>query len=139
MAPRVIVVEVLALVLCPTLCGALNNGLARVPWMGWSAWEVFRGDKGDPEHTLSDTLVRGTADALVAGGFAAAGYNIVWVDDAWASKNRSGTGTVDGNFSYYFDPHSDQRPLAPLVPIDTLYVAYPDPRGVFSLLPVVVS
>jgi hypothetical protein len=39
-------------------------------------------------------MIRETADALVAGGFAAAGYNIVWVDDAWASKTRGPDGAL---------------------------------------------
>ena len=68
----------------------LDNGLVRVPWMGWSAWEVFRGTtpSQNPDHSLSESLIRATADALVDGGFAAAGYKIVWIDDAWAARSR---------------------------------------------------
>jgi hypothetical protein len=64
--------------------------------MGWSAWEVFRATtpRQNPDHSLSETLIKQTADALVEGGFSDAGYKIVWIDDAWASKERS---KIDGS------------------------------------------
>jgi alpha-galactosidase len=57
---------------------------------------VFRATTPDQnlEHSLSDELIRQTADALVEGGFAAAGYKIVWIDDAWASKERDVSGAL---------------------------------------------
>ena len=69
---------------------ALDNGLVRTPWMGWSAWEVFRATTPaqSPSRSLGEKLIKATADALVDHGFAAAGYKVVWVDDAWASKAR---------------------------------------------------
>lgn len=33
---------VAALAVWPSSVLALDNGLVKVPWMGWSAWEVFR-------------------------------------------------------------------------------------------------
>ena len=76
--------------LAPPPSLALDNGLARTPWMGWSAWEVFQATTPaqNANHSLSDRLVRETADALVDGGFAVAGYRIVWVDDAWMLPER---------------------------------------------------
>ena len=69
--------------------------------------------KQDANHALSDRLIRQTADALISEGFAAAGYKvnssafahsrdysqspnhqIVWVDDAWMSKERSASGAL---------------------------------------------
>eukprot|EP00040_Diaphanoeca_grandis_P005484 m.33018 g.33018 ORF g.33018 m.33018 type:complete len:559 (-) comp16742_c0_seq1:85-1761(-) len=89
--------SVLTLVLLHVaMVSTLDNGLVRVPWMGWSAWQVFRATTPaeDPEHSLTEKLIRDTADALVDKGFAAAGYNIVWVDDAWASKERDASGAL---------------------------------------------
>jgi hypothetical protein len=84
----------LCFLLTPAL--ALDNGLARTPWMGWSAWEVFRATtvSQNPDRSLSEKLIHETADALVAGGFAAAGYKIVWIDDAWANAERDASGAL---------------------------------------------
>ena len=41
-----------------------------------------------PTACISEELYRSSADALVAGGFADAGYTGVHVDDCWASKQR---------------------------------------------------
>ncbi|MER6581879.1 alpha-galactosidase, partial [Nonomuraea sp. NPDC001023] len=58
---------------------ALDNGLARTPQMGWNDWNSFG-------CSVSDTLVRQTADAMVASGMAAAGYAYVNIDDCWSTR-----------------------------------------------------
>lgn len=75
---------------------ALDNGLVRTPWMGWSAWEVFRctSCEQDPTRCVGEQLVMETADRLVADGFAAVGYRIVWVDDCWALRKRNASGAL---------------------------------------------
>ena len=72
---------------------SLDNGLAQTPWMGWSAWEVFRCTtcEQDPDNCLSERLIKDTANAMVKGGFRDAGYTIVWIDDCWALKERNAT------------------------------------------------
>ena len=80
----------LSVLLSASSSWGLDNGLVRVPWMGWSAWEVFGATTPaqNANYSLSDRLIRQTTDALVDGGFAEAGYRIVWVDDAWMLPTR---------------------------------------------------
>ncbi|CAF4939065.1 unnamed protein product [Rotaria sp. Silwood1] len=54
----------------------LNNGLGRTPQMGWNSWNHFH-------CNINETVVRQTADAIVATGLAAAGYQYVNLDDCW--------------------------------------------------------
>jgi alpha-galactosidase len=55
---------------------ALDNGLARTPPMGWNSWNKFACD-------VSETLIRGMADAVVSTGMKDAGYEYVVIDDCW--------------------------------------------------------
>jgi alpha-galactosidase len=66
---------------------ALENGLARTPQMGWNDWNSFG-------CSVSDTLVRQTADAMVSSGMAAAGYKYVNIDDCWSTKTRNSSGNL---------------------------------------------
>ena len=51
----------------------LNNGLALVPPMSYSVW--FDGSATSSSGCMNDTLLRATADAMVANGLQAAGYD----------------------------------------------------------------
>ena len=72
---------VLLLLLGATL--ALDNGFTRPP-LGWSALY------GAPFSTVNETIVRDAAQGLVAGGFSAAGYSYVVLDDWFATRDASG-------------------------------------------------
>src|SRR5487761_2420232 len=52
------------------------NGLALTPPMGWNSWNKFG-------CNVSDQLIRGMADAIVATGMRDAGYQYVTIDDCW--------------------------------------------------------
>lgn len=83
-------VIVLAMVVCIagiTPAHALDNGLARTPPMGWSSWNAFH-------CNVSARLVEATADAMVASGMRAAGYNYVNIDDCWLEKQRGPHGEL---------------------------------------------
>jgi alpha-galactosidase len=69
---------------------ALENGVARTPPMGWNNWNTFG-------CNVSETLVRQMADALVANGMAALGYQYVVVDDCWFDPVRDAAGNLRGN------------------------------------------
>ncbi|CAF2752655.1 unnamed protein product [Rotaria sp. Silwood2] len=56
---------------------SLNNGLGRTPQMGWNGYNHFG-------CYMNETILRATADALVATGLAKAGYTYVNIDDCWA-------------------------------------------------------
>ena len=62
-----------------------------LPPMGWMSWLRFlctTDCASHPDACINADLYRSTADALVAGGFASAGYTGVHVDDCWAQKSR---------------------------------------------------
>ena len=66
---------------------------ASLPPMGWMSWLRFLCEldcETHPTACISEALYRSSADALVAGGFADAGYTGVHVDDCWASKQVIG-------------------------------------------------
>ncbi len=53
-----------------------DNGLARTPPMGWNSWNHFG-------CNVSDSLIRGIADAMAANGMRDAGYKYLTIDDCW--------------------------------------------------------
>jgi alpha-galactosidase len=57
----------------------MNKPLANTPPMGWNSFNMF----GD---AVSETVVRETADALVASGLKNCGYEYVVIDDCWSEK-----------------------------------------------------
>jgi alpha-galactosidase len=69
---------------------ALNNGVARTPPMGWNTWNTFG-------CNINETLIRQTADALVANGMRDLGYRYVVVDDCWFNPNRDSAGNLQGD------------------------------------------
>ncbi|MEJ2215438.1 MAG: glycoside hydrolase family 27 protein [Gemmatimonadota bacterium] len=57
--------------------------------MGWNSWNHFGCD-------VSETLIRETADAMVASGMKDAGYEYVVIDDCWqVSRDEDGTLVAD--------------------------------------------
>jgi len=70
--------------------GALSDGLALTPPMGWNSWNRFG-------PFVSDQLVRETADALIESGMRDAGYRYVVTDDAWEGSLRGDDGNLEPN------------------------------------------
>src|SRR5688500_1164088 len=66
---------------------ALENGVARTPPMGWNTWNTFG-------CNINETLIRQTADAMVANGMRDAGYKYVVVDDCWFNPDRDAQGNL---------------------------------------------
>jgi alpha-galactosidase len=77
----------LALFAISVPAGALSNGVGVTPPMGWNDWNTFG-------CSISDTLIRGVADAMVSSGMAAAGYQYVNIDDCWAASTRDADGNL---------------------------------------------
>ena len=65
---------------------ALTNNLALTPPMGWNSWNEFA-------CGVDETIVRAEADAMVANGMAAAGYQFINIDDCWQT-NRDTNGVI---------------------------------------------
>jgi alpha-galactosidase len=62
--------------LAATLEAQKFDGLAPTPPMGWNSWNEFGCD-------VDEELIRETAQAMVASGMKAAGYEYVNIDDCW--------------------------------------------------------
>jgi alpha-galactosidase len=61
--------------------------LAATPPMGWNSWNKFGGG-------VTDTLVRGIADAIVSSGMQAVGYQYINIDDMWQASSRDSSGNI---------------------------------------------
>jgi alpha-galactosidase len=67
----------------------IANGLALTPPMGWNSWNKFA-------CNVNEATIRATADAIVANGMKAAGYQYVVIDDCWhGSRDANGFITED--------------------------------------------
>jgi alpha-galactosidase len=55
--------------------------------MGWNSWNAFT-------KSISDTLMRGIADAMVSSGMQAAGYQYINIDDGWQASSRDSSGNI---------------------------------------------
>lgn len=84
--------------LCPQPTSAWDNGLARVPPMGWNGWNRFG-------CTVSEMLIEEMADALVSSGMRDAGYEYVIIDDCWQLQ-RGPDGVIVADPSLF--PHGIQ-------------------------------
>jgi alpha-galactosidase len=81
---------------CLIACAALAAGTARAdkfeglaltPPMGWNTWNTFA-DK------CSESLVKETAQTMIANGMRDAGYVYIVIDDCWAKKDRDADGNI---------------------------------------------
>ena len=64
--------------------------LAEKPPMGWSSWNAFG-------CAIDERLIREMADAMVASGMTAAGYEYVNVDDCWMAPQRDADGRLQAD------------------------------------------
>ena len=78
----------LAVVFVPLIAAAQNAApaVAFTPPMGWNSWNKFA-------CNVSEQLIREIADAMVASGMKAAGYQYVNIDDCW-QVSRTSDGTI---------------------------------------------
>jgi alpha-galactosidase len=63
------------------------EGLALTPPMGWNTWNTFAGN-------INESLIKETADALIASGMRDAGYVYIVLDDCWSAKQRDASGNL---------------------------------------------
>ncbi|MFC4535414.1 glycoside hydrolase family 27 protein [Sphaerisporangium dianthi] len=74
--------------------GALENGVARTPPMGWNSWNTFG-------CNISESLIKQMADAIVNSGLRDLGYQYVVVDDCWMNSTRDSSGNLQANSSRF--------------------------------------
>ena len=94
------VLALLALSLLITFAFGLDNGLGKVPQMGWNSWNHFG-------CGINDDIIRQTADAFISSGLNKFGYRYVNIDDCWAAS-RDSSGIVQA------DPTSFPKGIADL-------------------------
>ncbi|XP_053229198.1 alpha-galactosidase A [Podarcis raffonei] len=92
----VLLLPVLLLALsCPA--GALENGLARTPPMGWLHWERFLCQVDcdeEPRRCISEQLFMQMADLMVSDGWRDVGYQYLCIDDCWMAPTRDKQGKL---------------------------------------------
>ncbi|WP_412516450.1 NPCBM/NEW2 domain-containing protein [Actinomadura madurae] len=69
---------------------ARDDGLALKPPMGFNNWNAFG-------CRVNEDLIKETADAMVANGMKAAGYQYVNIDDCWMSRTRDANGNLEAD------------------------------------------
>ncbi|CEF62800.1 Glycoside hydrolase, clan GH-D family and Glycoside hydrolase, family 27 and Glycosyl hydrolase, family 13, all-beta domain and Aldolase-type TIM barrel domain and Glycoside hydrolase, superfamily domain-containing protein [Strongyloides ratti] len=75
----------------------LENGLARLPPMGWMSWTKFYCETDCERHPFScinENLYMDMADAMIEHGYKDVGYEYIHVDDCWTEKNRDSSGKL---------------------------------------------
>lgn len=72
----------------------LDNGLGLTPPLAWASWNAMAAD-------VTDAAIRGTVDALVSTGLAAAGYDAVHIDCGWSLPLRSSNGSLQADPSKF--------------------------------------
>jgi len=77
----------LFLALCSTALAQKFDGLALTPPMGWNTWNTFASN-------ISESVLRETADAMVANGMRDAGYTYLVIDDTWSLRQRDAEGNL---------------------------------------------
>ena len=96
-----------ALLLLLPCVAVARNSLARTPPMGWMSWEIFRCESdcaAHPDTCISEALYRAQADALRDGGYIAAGYDGIHMDDCWEATDPprdAATGELYANTSRF--------------------------------------
>lgn len=66
---------------------AYNNGVALIPPMGWSSWNLFR-------HRINEDIIKSIGDAMDKSGLKDAGYIYVNIDDCWQASERDENGKL---------------------------------------------
>ncbi len=63
------------------------EGLALTPPMGWNTWNTFAAH-------IQESLIKETAEAMIANGMRDAGYTYIVIDDTWSAKQRNANGEL---------------------------------------------
>eukprot|EP00798_Chlamydomonas_sp_ICE-L_P030618 gene30618-35629_t len=81
----------------------LDNGVGKMPAMGWNSWNKFR-------CAINDSIIREAADAIVSSGLKDAGFQYINLDDCWMEKRGP-----DNKIIPFKDRFPDMKALADYV------------------------
>ena len=68
-----------------------NNGVGRLPFMGWNTWCT---DGTCGLDVCNDIEIKQFANAMITNGMYAAGYRYINLDDCWLACNRTSNGSL---------------------------------------------
>ncbi|KAJ3864816.1 glycoside hydrolase family 27 protein [Lentinula novae-zelandiae] len=74
----------------PLPAAALNNGVGKLPFMGYNTWNAYHCD-------IDEDVIIQTAQLMKSLGLADLGYEHMNIDDCWAEKTRSASGDLVAN------------------------------------------
>ena len=80
----------LAVIFCVSFAFSLENGLGRVPIMGWNPWNLWQ----YREHMFTQDNHFKQAHAMKEAGFIEAGYKYFNLDDWWMHEQRDAQGRL---------------------------------------------
>uniref|UniRef100_A0AC35THE1 Alpha-galactosidase n=1 Tax=Rhabditophanes sp. KR3021 TaxID=114890 RepID=A0AC35THE1_9BILA len=89
--------SVICLLFIVHLSYQLENGLVRLPPMGWMSWTKFYCELDCERHPfgcINQDLYMSMADAMVKHGYADVGYEYIHIDDCWMERQRNSDGKL---------------------------------------------
>eukprot|EP01084_Bolivina_argentea_P002909 5426_1 len=81
----------LIFVLCINVVTSYNNGIGRLPFMGWNTWCT---DGICETDVCNENEIKEIANAMLSNGMYDVGYRYISLDDCWSACNRSKNGTL---------------------------------------------
>ncbi|KAF2022031.1 glycoside hydrolase family 27 protein [Aaosphaeria arxii CBS 175.79] len=72
------------------------NTVSKGPQLGWNSWNAFK-------LKINATILKETADQLVASGLRDAGYEYLVIDDGWQANERDANGRQQPNSTLFPD------------------------------------
>ncbi len=79
-----------------TSATAYNNGMGKVPALGWSSW--YASPFGSE---VTESFVKANAQAIKAAGLLQAGFSFINVDEGWLKGRYAENGTIFENFEKF--------------------------------------
>ena len=99
-----------------SLASAYNNGVGRLPYMGWNTWCT---DETCGYDVCNSDEIRDVAKAMQSNGMYDAGYRYINMDDCWSACNRTANGSLyaeptrfpDGMAAMIAEVHAMKTPV----------------------------
>ncbi|SJK99544.1 uncharacterized protein ARMOST_02850 [Armillaria ostoyae] len=102
----------LSLISLPVI--ALENGVGRLPFMGYNTWNAYYCNIDEDTIAIYDT-----AELVVSLGLKDAGYEYMNIDDCYAEKQRNSDGNIVENF-----PPECEISRTVYMPLDCTFIPY---------------
>ncbi|KAI6220753.1 Alpha-galactosidase [Aphelenchoides besseyi] len=96
--------NMLLLLFLPFLAYGLDNGLVKLPPMGWMSWSRFYCEIDcvkHPQGCINEQLYKLQARRLVNDGYRELGYTHIHIDDCWSEKGRTSDGKLSPDHSRF--------------------------------------